>query len=73
MLNEQDKRVVETMARCGLDIDALQAMFPSATKEEIEAIQREVNDNKDDYEEENNISINCSWSAIKKCTKNIMK
>ena len=60
MINEQDKRAIETMARCGLDIEALQSMFSKASKEEIEVIWKEVKSNEDDCTETNGVSINCS-------------
>ena len=35
-MNDQDKRAVEGMARCGIDFDGLCKAFPSFPIEEIE-------------------------------------
>ena len=37
-MNEQDKRAVEGMARCGIDLEGLFAAFPKFSEEEIEEI-----------------------------------
>ena len=37
-VNEQDRRTVEGMARCGIDLEGLCASFPKFSKEEIEEI-----------------------------------
>ena len=34
-MQEQDKRAVESMCRCGLDIDGVIAVFPKFPREEI--------------------------------------
>ena len=38
VVNEQDRRAVEGMARCGIDLEGLCASFPKFSKEEIEEI-----------------------------------
>lgn len=60
MLNEQDKRAIETIAQCGFDVEVLCSMFSKASREEIEAIWKDANDNKPDASEGNSVSINCS-------------
>ena len=37
-MNEQNKRAVEGMARCGIDLEGLCASFPKFSKEEVEEI-----------------------------------
>ncbi len=37
-MNDQDKRAVEGMARCGIDLEGLCASFPKFPREEIEKI-----------------------------------
>ena len=37
-MNDQDKRAVEGMARCGIDFEGLCASFPKFPREEIEKI-----------------------------------
>ena len=34
-MQEQDKRAVESMCRCGLDIDGVIAVFPKFPREDI--------------------------------------
>lgn len=58
-MNDQDKRAVEGMARCGIGLDGLIAAFPKFSAEDIEAVYQEIH--KMDMPAENiNISINCS-------------
>ena len=37
-MKDQDKRAVEGMARCGIDLEGLCASFPKFPREEIERI-----------------------------------
>ena len=37
-MNDQDRRAVEGMARCGIDLEGLCASFPKFPREEIEEI-----------------------------------
>ena len=61
MIRDQDKRAVENMARCGLDIDGLCASFPQIPKEDILAIYEYICNIKfDDEYEDKGVSINCS-------------
>lgn len=42
MMNNQDKRAVEGMARCGIDFDGLCKAFPKFTIDEIERVYMQV-------------------------------
>ena len=59
-MQEQDKRAVESMCRCGLNIEGVINVFPSFPREEITAIYKSVRDKDKDANEESGISINCS-------------
>ena len=41
-MNDQDKRAVEGMARCGIDFDGLCKAFPTFPIDEIEKIYMQV-------------------------------
>lgn len=41
-MNEQDKRAVEGMARCGISLEGLLSAFPKFPAEEITAIYNEA-------------------------------
>lgn len=41
-MNDQDKRAVESMARCGIDFDGLCKSFPKFPIEEIEKVYMQV-------------------------------
>ena len=41
-MQEQDKRAVESMCRCGLDLDGVINVFPNLPREEITAIYKSV-------------------------------
>lgn len=41
-MNDQDKRAVEGMARCGIDFDGLCKAFPKFPLEELERIYMQV-------------------------------
>lgn len=62
MINDQDKRAIETMARCGCEFDSLYSMFPKVPKEDIIAIWNYVVDagRRMDDPEAGKISMNCS-------------
>ena len=62
MINDQDKRAIETMAQCGCDIDTLCTMFQKVSKEDIIAICNHNIDASKNSESNNDpqISINCS-------------
>ena len=38
MINDQDKRAIETMAQCGCELDSLCSMFSKVPREDIVAI-----------------------------------
>ena len=59
-MKEQDKRAVEGMVRCGIDLEGLIAMFPTFPEDEITEVYKEINKIKSDDVEEITISRNCS-------------
>lgn len=62
MINDQDKRAIETMAQCGCELDSLCAMFSKVPREDIVAIWNYIVDagKKMDDLNAGGISINCS-------------
>ena len=62
MINDQDKRAIETMAQCGCELDSLCAMFPKVPREDIVAIWNYIVDagRKMDDPDAGKISMNCS-------------
>ena len=42
-MKDQDRRAVEGMARCGIDLEGLIAMFPSFSADEVTEVHREIN------------------------------
>lgn len=59
-MKEQDKRAVESMCRCGLDLDGVVDVFPTLPKEDVVAIYNSVKGLGTGADGELNISINCS-------------
>ena len=59
-MQEQDKRAVESMCRCGLDLEGIINVFPGLPKDEITVIYKYVRDKNTDINGKSNISINCS-------------
>lgn len=59
-MQEQDKRAVESMCRCGLDFEGVVNIFPNLPKEEVAAIYKSVRGRNTNENEESSISINCS-------------
>ena len=59
-MQEQDKRAVESMCRCGLDLKGVINVFPNLPREEIVAIYKSVGDRDTGANGESGISINCS-------------
>ena len=58
-MKEQDKRAVEGMARCGIDLEGLISAFSQFPKEEIESVYYEIH--KDELKSDTIIiSRNCS-------------
>ena len=62
MINDQDKRAIETMAQCGCELDSLCAMFPKVPREDIVAIWNYIVDagRKMDDTDAGKLNINCS-------------
>ena len=56
----QDRRAVESMCRCGLDLEGVINVFPIFPREEIAAIYKSVRGRDTDENRESSISINCS-------------
>ena len=61
MINNQDKRTIETMVQCGCELDSLCAMFPKVPREDIVAIWNYIVDagKKMDDPNAGKISMNC--------------
>ena len=59
-MREQDKRAVESMCRCGLDLDGVINIFPNLPREEITAVYKSVRDGNADTKGKFSVSINCS-------------
>ncbi len=59
-MQEQDKRAVESMCRCGLDIDGVIAVFPKFPREDIVQIYESAKKRGGDSGREAGISVNCS-------------
>ena len=59
-MNDQDRRAVEGMARSGIDLEGLVAMFPNFPADEIAEVYKEIKENISDDGEEITISRNCS-------------
>lgn len=60
VMKEQDKRAVESMCRCGLDLEGVIAVFPAFPKEDVMAIYNSVRGLDTGADGKLNISINCS-------------
>ncbi len=58
-MNDQDKRAVEGMARCGIELEGLFAAFPCFPAEEICEIYQMIHKDDNNFTGVN-ISINCS-------------
>lgn len=59
-MQEQNKRAVESMCRCGLDLEGVINVFPGLPREEIVEIYKSVRHKNTDSNGKSNISINCS-------------
>ena len=60
VMEEQDKRAVESMCRCRLELEGVIAVFPMFPKEEVTAVYQSVKRLDTDTKEGAGISINCS-------------
>ena len=58
-MEEQDKRAVESMCRCGLELEGVIAVFPMFPKEEVVAVYRSVTGLDAGDNGKTDISINC--------------
>ena len=43
VMNEQDIRAIEGLARCGIELDDLIQAFPSFAKEDVEKVYQDLN------------------------------
>ena len=59
VMEEQDKRAVESMCRCGLELEGVIAVFPMFPKEEVVAVYRSVTGLDAGDNGKTDISINC--------------
>lgn len=59
-MQEQNKRAVESMCRCGLDLEGVIRVFPRFPREEIAEIYKAVRDRGMGADGESGISMNCS-------------
>ena len=60
VMKEQDKRAIESMCRCGLDLGGVISVFPTFPKEDVMAIYNAVKRLNAGADGELNISMNCS-------------
>lgn len=58
-MQEQDKRAVESMCRCGLDLKSVISIFPKLPGAEIATIYKSVR-GMENVAEKSSISFNCS-------------
>lgn len=59
-MQEQNKRAIESMCRCGLSLKELIAVFPSFPQEDIENIYNAIVPMCSGADTSSDISINCS-------------
>lgn len=59
-MNEQDKRAVEGMARCGISLEGLVAAFPKFSIEDLTEIYNEINRSVIQDDVDIQIKMNCS-------------
>lgn len=59
-MKDQDRRAVEGMARCGIELEGLIAMFPNFPVDEVTEVYREINNVIANDGEEITIRRNCS-------------
>lgn len=59
-MQEQDKRAVESMCRCGLDIDGIIAVFPKFPREDVVRIYESSKGANGCAGGESGMSVNCS-------------
>lgn len=59
-MTNQDKRAVESMCQCGLDLESVITSFPKLEKREVEEIYRIVNEIVEDVVKVPVLKLNCS-------------
>ena len=59
-MKEQDRRAVEGMARCGMDLDVLVGCFPTFPKEEVTDVYYSIHALFNDYQDGMHLKMNCS-------------
>lgn len=59
-MKEQDKRAIESMCRCGLDLEGVISVFPAFPKEDVMAVYNSVKGLDAGTDEGSDISMNCS-------------
>ena len=59
-MNDQDKRAVESLCLCGMDLETIMNMFPDFPKDEIKKIYEEQSTDISCGEEGPTVSVNCS-------------
>lgn len=60
VMNDQDKRTVESMCRCGLELEGVIAVFPAFPREDVMAVYNSVKGLGTGVDGKPNVSINCS-------------
>jgi len=59
-MNERDKRVVETMARCGISLEGLIASFQKFPVDEVSKVYHDFHGTGSDYMADVSMKMNCS-------------
>ena len=58
-MKEQDRRAIESMCRCGLELEGVISVFPTFPKEDVMAVYNAVKGLDAGADGELNISMNC--------------
>ncbi|MBR6316061.1 MAG: hypothetical protein IKR58_03560 [Lachnospiraceae bacterium] len=59
-MQEQDRRAVEGMARCGMDLDVLVSCFPSFPKDEVTDVYYSIQNKLRGFDDGMQLKVNCS-------------
>ncbi|MCR5338874.1 MAG: hypothetical protein K6E75_09960 [Lachnospiraceae bacterium] len=59
-MQEQDRRAVEGMARCGMDLDVLVSCFPSFPKDEVTDVYYSIQNKLRGLDDGMQMKVNCS-------------
>lgn len=62
MIDEQTKRSIETMCRCGLDFEALKGCFAKVEETELKLIYESIRKQRESEEDTPDIGISCNCS-----------